>query len=106
MALFYSAGKVPQAQSTAAEIVAKAKITSTNKVAIAEAEAKRFANQVTSFKGAPSVYKTRMKLETFQAATKGSRKYILSDPANRDVINLELQDQLRSDLLDVTVDSE
>ena len=105
-ALFYSAGKVPQAQATAAEIVAKAKITSTNKVAIAEAEAKRFANQVTSFKGAPSVYKTRMKLETFQAATKGSRKYILSDPANRDVINLELQDQLRSDLLDVTVDSE
>ena len=86
--------------------LAKAKIESTNKVAIAQAEAKRFANQVKAFEGARSVYKTRMKLETFQAATKGSRKYILSDPANRDVINLELQDQLRSDLLDVTVDSQ
>jgi hypothetical protein len=47
-----------------------------------------------------------MKLESFQQATKGSRKYILSDPANRDVINLELQDQLRQDLLNVTVDKE
>lgn len=103
-ALLYSAGKVPQAQATAAELLAKAKSESTNKVAVAQAEAKRFANQVAAFKSAPSVYKTRMKLESFQAATKGSRKYILSDPANRDVINLELQDQLRSDLLDVTVD--
>ncbi len=105
-ALLYSAGKVPQAQASAAEFVSKAKIDSTNKVAIAQAEAKRFANQITAFEGARSVYTTRMKLESFQAATKGSRKYILSNPANRDVINLELQDQLRSDLLDVTVDSE
>jgi len=105
-ALIYSAGKVPQARATAAELLAKAKSESTNKVAIAQAEAKRFANQVEAFKSAPSVYRTRMKLESFQAATEGSRKYILSDPANRDVINLELQDQLRSDLLDVTVDSE
>ena len=102
-AQLYSAGKVPQAQAEAAELLTEARSDSTNKVAIAQAEAKRFANQVTAFKNAPSVYKTRMKLESFQAATKGSRKYILSDPANRDVINLELQDQLRSDLLDVTV---
>ena len=88
------------------DIPIEQEIESTNKVAIAQAEAKRFANQVKAFEGARSVYKTRMKLETFQAATKGSRKYILSDPANRDVINLELQDQLRSDLLDVTVDSQ
>ena len=76
------------------------------KVAIAEAEAKRFANQIAAFQCAPSVYKTRMKLQTFQEATVGSRKYILSDPANRDVINLELQDQLRTDLLNVTVDQD
>jgi membrane protease subunit HflK len=102
----YSAGKKPQAEATAAEIWAKASSESTNKVAIAEAEAKRFANQIAAFESAPSVYKTRMKLETFQAATEGSRKYILSDPANRDVINLELQDQLRKDLLNVTVDQD
>ena len=39
-------------------------------------------------------------------ATRGARKYILSDPDNNDIINLELQDKLRSDLLDVTVDPE
>jgi regulator of protease activity HflC (stomatin/prohibitin superfamily) len=105
-ALQYSAGKVPQAEAAAAEILAKARIESTNKVAIAEAEAKRFANQIAAFQSAPSVYKTRMKLQTFQEATVGSRKYILSDPANQDVINLELQDQLRTDLLNVTVDQD
>ncbi len=105
-ALQYSAGKVPQARATAAEILARARSESTNKVAIAEAEAKRFANQVAAFESAPSVYKTRMKLETFQAAIEGSRKYILSDPANRDVINLELQDKLRKDLLNVTVEQD
>ena len=105
-ALQYSAGKVPQARATAAEILARARSESTNKVAIAEAEAKRFANQVAAFLSAPSVYKTRMKLESFKEATVGSRKYILSDPANRDVINLELQDQLRKDLLNVTVEQD
>ena len=106
VALQYSAGKVPQAEAAAAEILAKARSESTNKVAIAEAEAKRFANQIAAFQSAPSVYKTRMKLETFLEATVGSRKYILSDPANRDVINLELQDKLRTDLLNVTVDQD
>ncbi len=106
VALRYSAGKVPQARASAAEILAKARSESTYKVAIAEAEAKRFANQVAAFQSAPSVYKTRMKLESFKEATVGSRKYILSDPANRDVINLELQDQLRKDLLNVTVEQD
>ena len=105
-ALRYTAGKVPQARATATENLAKARIESTNKVAIAEAEANRFANQINAFQSAPSVYKTRMKLETFMESTAGSRKYILSDPANRDVINLELQDKLRQDLLNVTVEQD
>ena len=105
-ALRYTAGKVPQARATASENLAKARIESTKKVAIAEAEAKRFANQIDAFQSSPSVYKTRMKLETFTESTVGSRKYILSDPANRDVINLELQDKLRQDLLNVTVEQD
>ena len=105
-ALMYDASKVPLAEAFAVESITKAKSDSTNKVAIAKAEAKRFANQIAAFESAPSVYKTRMKLESFKEASKGSRKYILSDPANRDVINLELQDQLRQDLLNVTVDQE
>ena len=105
-ALMYDASKVPLAEAFAVENITKAKSDSTNKVAIAKAEAKRFANQIAAFESAPSVYKTRMKLESFKEASKGSRKYILSDPANRDVINLELQDQLRQDLLNVTVDQE
>ena len=105
-ALQYKAGKVPQARGAASELLAKARSESTNKVAKARAEAGRFDQQMSAFNAAPSVYKTRSKLDAFQRATKGVRKYILSDPANRDVINLELQDQLRSDLLDVTVDPE
>jgi len=84
--------------------VANARSESTNKVTLAKAEAGRFSHQISAFKAAPSVYMTRSKLETFQQATRGARKYILSDTENRDIINLELQDKLRSDLLDVTVD--
>ena len=105
-ALQYKAGKVPQARGAASELLAKARSESTNKVAKAKAEAGRFDQQMSAFNAAPSVYKTRSKLDAFQRATKGVRKYILSDPANRDIINLELQDKLRSDLLDVTVDPE
>ena len=103
-ALQYKAGRVPQARGLAAELVANARSESTNKVALAKAEAGRFSHQISAFKAAPSVYMTRSKLETFQQATRGARKYILSDTKNRDIINLELQDKLRSDLLDVTVD--
>ena len=103
-ALQYKAGRVPQARGLAAELVANARSESTNKVTLAKAEAGRFSHQISAFKAAPSVYMTRSKLETFQQATRGARKYILSDTENRDIINLELQDKLRSDLLDVTVD--
>ena len=103
-ALQYKAGRVPQARGLAAELVANARSESTNKVTLAKAEAERFSHQISAFKAAPSVYMTRSKLETFQQATRGVRKYILSDTKSRDIINLELQDKLRSDLLDVTVD--
>ena len=103
-ALQYKAGRVPRAYGLAAELLAKARSESTSKVALAKAEAERFSHQISAFKAAPSVYKTRSKLETFEQATRGARKYILSDTENGDIINLELQDKLRSDLLDVTVD--
>jgi len=103
-ALQYKAGRVPQTRGLAVELVANARSESTNKVTLAKAEAERFSHQISAFKAAPSVYKTRSKLETFQQATRGARKYILSDTENGDIINLELQDKLRSDLLDVTVD--
>ena len=103
-ALQYKAGRVPRAYGLAAELLAKARSESNSKVALAKAEAERFSHQISAFKAAPSVYKTRSKLETFEQATRGARKYILSDTENGDIINLELQDKLRSDLLDVTVD--
>jgi regulator of protease activity HflC (stomatin/prohibitin superfamily) len=105
-ALQYKAGKVPMARGLAAEIVANASSESTSKVALAKAEAGRFGHQISAFNAAPSVYMTRSKLETFVNATRGARKYILSNTDNRDIINLELQDKLRSDLLDVTIDPE
>jgi len=103
-ALQYKAGKVPQARGLAAEFLAGAHSESANKVALARAEAGRFGHQMAAFNAAPSVYTTRSKLETFVETTRGARKYILSNSDNRDIINLELQDKLRSDLLDVTVD--
>ena len=67
-------------------------------------QVRQLGNRVTLLEEERSFF--QRKLESFKEATVGSRKYILSDPASRDVINLELQDQLRKDLLNVTVEQD
>lgn len=84
--------------------------------AVAEAEAVRhraeagagaraalFTNQIPAFAAAPFYYAQRAHLQTFARAIAPARKYILVTTNTRDVIQFDLQDRLRADLLDVTV---
>jgi len=84
--------------------------------AIAEAEADRqraevnagaraalFTNQLPAFAAAPSYYAQRAYLETFAKATAPARKYVIVTTNTHDVIQYDLQDKVRADLLDVTV---
>jgi len=116
---------VSAAQSRQAQILAAQSGAISNRAAagdrafklVAEAEAEReraevnvgaraalFTNQVPAYAAAPSVYKQRAYLQTFAKATAPARKYVIATTNAHDIIQFDLQDKVRQDLLDdVTV---
>ncbi len=62
------------------------------------AEAALFTNQIPAFKAAPSVYRQRLYLQSFAAATKNARKYVLLTTNTSDVVIFNLEDKIRADL--------
>ena len=67
------------------------------------AQAALFTNQIPAFQAAPSVYKERAYLQTFARATAGSRKYVLITTNTHQVLQIDLQDKIRPDMLDISV---
>ena len=67
-------------------------------ISSAYARAGLFTNQIPAYKAAPSVYRQRLYLQSFAAATKGARKYVLLTTNTQDVIMLNLEDKVRADL--------
>jgi membrane protease subunit HflK len=67
------------------------------------ARAELFTNQMPAYAAAPSVYKQRAYLQSFAKATAPARKYIIATTNAHDVIQFDLQDKVRADLLDATV---
>jgi regulator of protease activity HflC (stomatin/prohibitin superfamily) len=67
------------------------------------AQAALFTNQIPAFKAAPSVYRQRLYLQSFAAATKGARKYVLLVTNTQDVVIFNLEDRIRDDLLNLSV---
>jgi regulator of protease activity HflC (stomatin/prohibitin superfamily) len=70
------------------------------------AQAASFTNQAPAFHAAPSVYMERAYLQTFARATANARKYILLTSHTEDVIQFDLQDKIRDDLLNMNVKPE
>ena len=68
------------------------------------AKAALFTNQIPAFEAAPSIYLERAYLQTFARATANARKYVLLTTNTHDVLQFDLQDKIRQDLLeDITV---
>ena len=67
------------------------------------AEAALFTNQIPAFAAAPSVYRQRLYLQSFAAATKNARKYVLLVTNTQDVVIFNLEDKIRDDLLNLSV---
>jgi regulator of protease activity HflC (stomatin/prohibitin superfamily) len=67
------------------------------------AEAALFTNQIPAFEAAPSVYRQRLYLQSFAAATKNARKYVLLVTNTRDVLIFDLEDKIRDDLLNLSI---
>jgi hypothetical protein len=74
-----------------------------NRVAAAVARGAQFTNQITAFTASPTVYPQRLYLQTFAEASAGARKYIVAPTNTEGVIQLNLEEKIRPDLLDVTV---
>ncbi len=106
--------KILKAEGEAARMVPLAKAEALKKVREAQAEAQRrtlgaaaqagqFTNQIAAYTASPIVYPKRLYLQTLSHASAGTRKYIVAPTNTDEVIQLDLQDKLRPDLLDVTV---
>jgi regulator of protease activity HflC (stomatin/prohibitin superfamily) len=67
-------------------------------VAAAHARAALFTNQIPAYEAAPSVYRQRLYLQNFAAATKSARKYVLLVTNTQDVIQFDLEDKIRTDI--------
>jgi regulator of protease activity HflC (stomatin/prohibitin superfamily) len=76
-----------------------------NKTAIdAWAKAALFTNRIPAYAAAPSIYTEREYLRTFVKATANARKYVLLTTNTHDVLQFDLQDKIREDLLqDISV---
>jgi modulator of FtsH protease HflK len=70
------------------------------------ARAALFTNQIPAFEAAPSVYRQRAYFQTFAAATANARKYVLLVTNTQDVLIFDLEDKIRTDLLNVNVPNE
>ena len=67
------------------------------------AEAALFTNQIPAFAAAPSVYRQRLYLQSFAAATQNARKYVLLVTNTSDVVIFDLEDKIRDDLLNLSI---
>ena len=67
-------------------------------ISSAYARAGLFTNQIPAYKAAPDVYRQRLYLQSFAAATKGARKHVLLTTNTQDVIIMNLEDKVRADL--------
>jgi regulator of protease activity HflC (stomatin/prohibitin superfamily) len=66
----------------------------------AVAQAALFTNQIAAFAASPTVYPQRLYLQTFARAVVGARKYLVLATNATDVIQFDLQDKIRTDLLE------
>lgn len=87
------------AQAKATNVI---NVASANRIRIesdALAQAALFTNQIPAYKAAPSVYVQRAYLQALAASTAGARKYVLLTTNTKDVLQFDLQDKIRADIL-------
>ena len=88
--------------------LAEAQATNTINVASADrlrteigsgAKAALFTNQIAAYKAAPSVYEQRLYLQSLVRSTAGARKYVMLTTNTHDVMQFDLQEKIREDIL-------
>jgi modulator of FtsH protease HflK len=65
------------------------------------ARAAAFTNQIPAYLASPAVYASRAYLQTLNRSVADARKYVLASTNTHDVLQFNLEDKLRLDLMDV-----
>jgi modulator of FtsH protease HflK len=89
------------ASAEAMKIVRSAQSESLRADVSARARADLFTNQVLAYRAAPEVYAQRAYLQTLVRGGASARKYILATTNAHEVIQFNLEEKLRPDLLDI-----
>lgn len=97
----YAAKTLALARAEAVKRVHEAEAYSNRVVVAAQARAAQFTNQLAAFKAAPEVFQQRAYLNALQRGATNARKYILTVTNTHDVIQINLEEKIRADLLDV-----
>ena len=99
----YRAKTVPLAEAEAKKRVSMAQAEALTLIASSAARAAQFTNQMTAFAASPRVYPERLYLESFVRAMQGSRKYVIGPTNAHQVLQFNLEEKIRTDLLDLSV---
>ena len=87
------------AAAEAVKVQNSARAFEVRRVAEAGAIAGQFQHQIAAFEAAPTVYPQRLYLQAFAKAIAKSRKYIITTTNAHEMIQLNLEDKIREDLL-------
>lgn len=99
----YRAKTLALAGAEALKIQRDAEVFQFTRTASAAARAAQFTNEVAAFAAAPQVYPQRLYYQTLTRAAAGARKFLLMATNTHDVVQLDLQEKIRKDLLDVQI---
>ena len=96
----YAAEIVPKSRGEAAELVAAAQGANYERILTSEARAKQFKDMMTAYESAPDVFKQRKYYDTIANSLTNVRKYIIGPEQVDETFMLNLEDNIRYDLLD------
>jgi regulator of protease activity HflC (stomatin/prohibitin superfamily) len=95
----YALSKLPQAVAEATNQLSEARSGRALKVATAEAEAESFLNRMKAWAASPEVYGQKNYLDTLVRAIGPARKYVITATNTQEVVVLNLEEEIRADLL-------
>ncbi len=101
----YAARVVTIAKAEAERKIHEAEAYRARKIAGAAAQGEQFKSQVLAYQSSPEVYLQRSYLNTFSRGSANARKYIVTATNTHDVVTLNLEDKIRSDILDIPMPS-
>lgn len=91
---------LPMADAEGAALVSQAQADSAIRSEGASAESDQFTTRLTIHREVPRVYASRLHLDALRNALRDARKYVVTSPADREVIIFNLEEKSHPDLYD------